>query len=303
MSETFTITVETEDLYEEGKMLTIPVKYTDLYEEGEMVTIPVIIKEKRQVNTAKVEARKLAKQKMSNSLLKTEMTFNDFKMKSAQLYYMDDMQTVFQNQCRSNAQNTLLQYSDNWKEICELRKIENHENVEDENIKKELAKLIKRSLVEVLNVHPSYKETMTDGFTTDNVDGWITDYSKKIYERDSALVFLELGESQLIKEVTEYLETLPIYTGYCKQIRGLGAKTAAKLIAGIGDIRRFENPAKLLARSKNLYFTGNVILELKKYITAYITMPKAEQFWSSWYFDIPAFHSYVVNRAKKERSL
>jgi len=66
---------------------------------------------------------------------------------------------------------------------------------------------------------------------------------------------------------------------------------------------RVENPAKLLARSKNLYFTGNVILELKKYITAYITMPKAEQFWSSWYFDIPAFHSYVVNRAKKERSL
>lgn len=194
------------------------------------------------MNIAKKEARKAMKARIANQNPQ-QMDSIEFKMKASQLYYLDDMGVVFMNQKRATIQNQILSNSKNWGRICELRRHENSSEIS----KTELANLIKKSLIEELNTnHKVYCQEVEGGeFNEDNLDEWITMKSQILFDNDPALVFLTLGKEELMKEIEEYLETLPLYTNFLKNIKGLGAKTSAKLIAGIGDMTRFENPAKL----------------------------------------------------------
>jgi hypothetical protein len=58
-----------------------------------------------------------------------------------------------------------------------------------------------------------------------------------------------------------------------------------------------KNTIDLVAKSPLLYFKGNVVKELKKYIQEYIKIENDDGWWS---FDIPSFKKYVILRSKKE---
>ncbi len=56
---------------------------------------------------------------------------------------------------------------------------------------------------------------------------------------------LRAEEAARERELVKALEALPVYTGLFKPIEGVGAKIAARIIASVVDIRRFETAAKL----------------------------------------------------------
>jgi hypothetical protein len=58
-----------------------------------------------------------------------------------------------------------------------------------------------------------------------------------------------------------------------------------------------ERPIDLVSKHAKLYFTGNTLIELRKYINTYVTMYSESQWWS---FDVPAFHTYLIHRHIKE---
>ncbi len=63
------------------------------------------------------------------------------------------------------------------------------------------------------------------------------DYAKA---NSRILKFLKSEEAQLLKTVEAALEQFPIWTDVLTHITGCGPKTAARIIAGTGDVRRFE---------------------------------------------------------------
>lgn len=64
------------------------------------------------------------------------------------------------------------------------------------------------------------------------------------------------------------------------------------------SIFKVENTIDLVSKYSKLYFKGNVVIELKKYIREYVKMENDPGWWT---FNVPSFHYYVVNRAKKEK--
>jgi hypothetical protein len=63
-----------------------------------------------------------------------------------------------------------------------------------------------------------------------------------------------------------------------------------------------KNTIDLLSKSPNLYFRGNVVKDLKKYIDQYVVSITGDANWmnSWWSFSAPAFRTYVETRSKKE---
>ncbi len=52
---------------------------------------------------------------------------------------------------------------------------------------------------------------------------------------------LEDQEAEVVRDIGKMLSQMPIYTEYLSKVAGVDVKTAAGLIAHVGDIRRFQN--------------------------------------------------------------
>ncbi len=61
------------------------------------------------------------------------------------------------------------------------------------------------------------------------------------------LKFLEREEDQCTKEVEELLEAMPIYRDVLSKVKGTGPKTMVRILAHVGDVRRFSTVAKFKA--------------------------------------------------------
>lgn len=189
---------------------------------------------------SKTEIRKTLRNELFKGATKTPLTPEKFKTYVSQLYYIDDIQTTFQNQNRSAVVNHLIKFDAMYPEICKLRRIENDE---DEGIKTKIATHIKEALVRELNLRfeKNLEDTRVD---IKNVEDYVNDIAIREYNKDVCAQIFEMFETDRLKDVETYLKTIPVYE-WCKEVRGLGTKLAAKLIGGIGDIRRFPNPASL----------------------------------------------------------
>jgi hypothetical protein len=191
------------------------------------------------MKTLKSEIRKEIKNELFKNVTKTLLTPEEFKMYVNQLYYIDDVQTRFKNQRRASISNNIIKHDELFPEIERLRRIENS----TEGDKGMVAKLVKEALVRQLNLG---FEARGDDTRVDikNVESYVNDIANQKYDVDKSAQVFEVFETDRLKDVETYLETIPVY-GWCKEVKGLGTKLAAKLLAGIGDIRRFPNPASL----------------------------------------------------------
>ncbi len=72
---------------------------------------------------------------------------------------------------------------------------------------------------------------------------------KKLQASDATLALLKKEETRVAKLVEVTLESFPVWTEVLSQVDGCGVKIAARIIAGIGDVRRFRNKAKFKAFS------------------------------------------------------
>lgn len=78
--------------------------------------------------------------------------------------------------------------------------------------------------------------------------------SNRLYADDDAVALgilegLRKQEESIVRALSDQLETMPIYTGFLREIRGIGPAVAAGLLAYVGDIRRFPSASHL-----NSYF-------------------------------------------------
>lgn len=191
------------------------------------------------------EVRKEVKTRVFKNVSKLPLDEDEFKMYTNQLFYIDDVQTLFRNQRRASTVNNIIKNDPLFAEISRLRRIENLEYRENENeegvesnTKKEVAKLIKQALFNQINKIEPIEEK--------DIEEYVSKLANEKYNQDASAQVFELFETDRLKDIEKYLETMPIYN-WCKRVRGLGTKLSAKLIAGIGDIQRFKNPGKLLA--------------------------------------------------------
>jgi len=191
------------------------------------------------MKTLKAEIRKEIKTELFKNVTKTPLTPEEFKMYVNQLYYIDDVQTRFKNQRRASVSNNIIKHDALFPEIERLRRIENS----SEGDKVKIAKLIKEALVRQLNLEFESRgeETRVD---VKNVEPYVNAIANRKYDEDKSAQVFELFETDRLKDVENYLEAIPVF-GWCKDVKGLGTKLAAKLLAGIGDIQRFPNPASL----------------------------------------------------------
>jgi hypothetical protein len=207
---------------------------------------------------SRTEIRKTLKNELFKGVSKAPLTPEKFKRYVSQLFYIDDIQTTFQNQNRSEIVNQLIKYDATYPEICRLRRIENDDNGDKDkkdSTKAKVALLIKEALVREINlkfekngdntrvkINATKAEILTGKIK--DVEDYINDLSTREYNEDVCAQIFELFETDRLKDVETYLKTIPVYA-WCKEVRGLGTKLSAKLIAGIGDIQRFPNPASL----------------------------------------------------------
>jgi len=192
------------------------------------------------MKTLKSEIRKEIKNEVFKGVTKTPLTQEEFKMYVNQLFYIDDTQTRFKNQRRACESNTIIKNDGLYPEIQRLRRIENS----TEGIKTKIAKLIKEALIRQLNIEfeNNFDDTRVD---IKNVEKYVLDIANRKYDEDKTAQIFELLEVDRLKDVRNYMnDNLPVYS-WCGEVKGLGDKLTAKLLAGIGDIRRFPNPASL----------------------------------------------------------
>lgn len=184
--------------------------------------------------------RKELKNQYIKPATKTSLTPEQFKAYITHIYLFDELKTKLFNTSRSSVSNNIMKYDVLYPEICKLRRIENS----SEGDKKKIAKLIKEALTRQTNL--TFEKNGDDTrVTKDNVEKYVYDLAKQEYDKDMPSQFLELVINDRVKDVEKYMkDNLPVY-GWCEDVRGLGAKLAAKLLAGIGDIQRFPNPASL----------------------------------------------------------
>jgi transposase len=195
------------------------------------------------MKTLKAEIRKEIKEEFKNAS-KKPLDIEEFRMYVNQLFQLDEIQTKFKNQRRACVSNKIIKYDELFPEIEKLRRIENSTDGD----KKKIAKLIKEALVRQLNKSFEINgiETRVDIKT---VEKYVYDIAQKQYDEDRASQVMEMAEIDRLKDVEKYMEeNLPIFY-WCRDVRGLGTKLTAKLLAGIGDIRRFPNPASLWSYS------------------------------------------------------
>lgn len=165
---------------------------------------------------------------------KLPLSQDEFKMYASQLYAIDDIQTLFKNQRRASTSNAIIRNDALWSEICELRKTEN--SIKGNKVK--IAKLIKKALFNQL--HDKYTDLKLN-----NVEDFVNKIANEQYENDRSAQVFEVFEQDRLKDIKKYMEkNLTIYP-WCLKVKGLGIKLTGKLLAGIGDIQRFENPSKL----------------------------------------------------------
>ncbi len=191
------------------------------------------------MKTLKSEIRKEIKKELFSNVTKNPLTFEEFKMYVSQVYYIDDTQTLFKNQRRSSVSNSIIRNDPTYPEIVKLRRIENS----SEGDKTKIAKLIKEALVNQLNIGFKLRgeETRVDIKT---VEAYVNDITNRKYDEDKSAQLFEMFEVDRLRDIEAYLNTMSIFE-WCKSVKGLGTKLTAKIIAGIGDIRRFPNPASL----------------------------------------------------------
>jgi hypothetical protein len=206
----------------------------------------------KKVITEKSLMRQGLRNQYIKPAMKTSLTPEKFKMYVTEIFLFDDLKTKLFNMCRSSISNNIIKYDALYPEICKLRRTEN----KTEGNKKKIAKLIKEALVRELNLTfekygddtrvkiNATKEEILTGKIKD-VENYVYDLAKVESDKDMPTQFLELVIEDRVKDVEKYMkDNLPVYQ-WCNEIRGLGAKLAAKLLAGIVDIQRFPNPASL----------------------------------------------------------
>lgn len=211
---------------------------------------------KREVNP-KAELRKNLRKEFFKGNVNTSMSAVRFKMKVNRLFFLDKVQTTLFNQIRGCSIDEIICYDEEFPKIEELRRTEN-----TDGDKKKRAKMEKEALVRQVN--KSLDAIGSDEVVTEkNVEEYVTELAREDYENGKITQFFELFEDEEIKELRKYMDAnLPVYQ-WCKEVRGLGDKLTAKLLAGIKDIRRFPNPASLWSycgvgdASKEKRQTGN----------------------------------------------
>jgi hypothetical protein len=187
------------------------------------------------------EIRKTLKDDLFKGVTKKPLTPEEFKMYVNQLFYVDKIQTTFQNQRRSAEVNNIIKNDPLFPEIEQMRREENNES---EKLKTKRAKLEKEALINQINLKLE-RDGESKRVDEKTVDSHINQLVEYAYDVDVSAQLFELFEVDRIKDVTEYMENnLPVYQ-WCKQVKGLGPKMAAKILGGIGDIRRFPNPSNL----------------------------------------------------------
>jgi len=192
------------------------------------------------MKTKKSELRKELKNEHIKNVTKSPLSEEEFKMYVTQVYALDDMRTKIKNQRRAVVVNSYIKYDKEFPEIQRLRRIENS----SEGIKVKVAKLIKEALVREINLRfeAAGDDTIVD---IKNVESYVNNIANQKYDADIFAQFYEVAEADRIRDLEKYMETnLPVFS-WCKEVNGLGTKLTAKLLAGIGDIRRFPNPASL----------------------------------------------------------
>jgi hypothetical protein len=198
------------------------------------------VTEKKPVSE-KSALRKEIKQKYIKRAAKISLTPEQFKMYVTNIYSFDESKTKQFNQWRASISNNKIKYDVLFPEIQRLRRIEN----KTEGNKTKIANLIKEALVRQINL--TFEKNGDDTrVTLKNVEEHIYNLAKESYDNDMPAQYLEIAIADRIKDVEKYLEeNHKELFNWCKEVRGLGTKLAAKLIAGIGDIRRFPNPSSL----------------------------------------------------------
>lgn len=206
----------------------------------------------KKIITKKTELRQEIKKEYIKPAVKTSLTPEQFKFYVTQIYLFDDLKTKIFNGWRSSTSNNLIKYDELYPEICKLRRTEN----KTEGGKKKIAKLIKEALVRQLNftfekygddtrvkINATKEEILTGKIK--DVEDYVYDLAKKSADIDMPTQFLDIVITDRVKDIEKYMKVnLPVYQ-WCKEVRGLGSKLAGKLLAGIGDIQRFPNPASL----------------------------------------------------------
>lgn len=206
----------------------------------------------KKVATPKSLMRKDIKNQYIKPATKTSLTPEKFKSYVTEIYLYDELKAKLFNMCRSSKSNNIMKYDELFPEIQKLRRTEN----KTEGDKKKIAKLIKEALTRQLNltfekygddtrvkINATKAEILTGKIK--DVEDYIYNLAKQESDEDMPFQFLELVITDRVKDVEKYMkDNLPVYQ-WCEEIKGLGPKLAGKLLAGIGDIRRFPNPASL----------------------------------------------------------
>lgn len=211
----------------------------------------------KKIITAKTELRQEIKKKYIKPAVKTSLTPEQFKFYVTQVYLFDELKTKIFNGWRSSISNNIIKYDELYPEICRLRRIENKTKNEEkkkgienktenkkDGIKNKIANLVKEALIRQLNLtfEKNGDETRV---TMIDVEDYVYYLAKQSADIDMPTQFLDVVIADRVKDVEKYMEeNLPVYQ-WCKEVRGLGTKLAAKLLAGIGDIQRFPMPSSL----------------------------------------------------------
>jgi len=195
--------------------------------------------------TTKKEIRSALKRELFKGMVEKPLTHEKFKSYVTDIFALDDFQTKTKNRTRGSVKNEYLKDNERFPEIESLRRIQNQKHGESkENIKKKLAKLEKELLVEEITLRSKALGKDVD-VDISNVESFINETTNEEYDLDILAQTYEMVEPLRVKQVKKYMEdNLPVYQ-WCKEVRGLGDKLTAKLLAGIGDIKRFPNPASL----------------------------------------------------------
>ena len=149
------------------------------------------------------------------------MNMDNFKLTTRSVKSIQETRIRIGNSIHGSMVEELIRDSKLYDEIRQMRKNKKAN-------RKKIALLIKKALIEV----GKSKEQLESEF-------------KLRKRQDPFYIDLLKLEKVGIKILEGDLEKMPLYLGYCKQVRGLGALTSAQLIAIIGDMTRFLMPSSL----------------------------------------------------------
>jgi len=149
------------------------------------------------------------------------MNFKQFKRTVNELEAVEKLRIQIGNMAYGSMIEQTLVSSPYFNEIMKLRRSKDAD-------KKVTAKLIKKAILEA-------------GLTEAELDAKFT----KAKKEDVFHSKLIEAEKEGVKILERDLALMPLYTGYLKQVKGLGVLTSAKLLAILGDMTRFSMPSHL----------------------------------------------------------